>query len=95
MSENALHALKDMVELRMYLVAQSQQRPWPMMPRCRTALREAREPYRNPIEWSAASELVKSGLIEYSSGVTLVVSRSGQEFYEQEMKLKSADSPVE
>lgn len=27
------HALQDMVELQMYVVAQSQHKPWPMVPR--------------------------------------------------------------
>lgn len=91
MSENARHALKDMVEFQMYLLAQSQQRPWPMVPRGRTPLPMDREPYRNPIESSAANELLMFGLIEYSSSVTLVVSKSGNEFYEREMKSRRTD----
>ena len=97
MNENARQALKDMVEFQMYLVAQPQQRPWPMVPRASKTLPMDREPYRNPIESSAANELLRLGLIEYSSSVTLVVSRSGSEFYEREMKPKNtepSDTPV-
>jgi hypothetical protein len=85
-TENGHHALKDMVELEMYLVAQPLQRPWPMLSRRRSAVPKTREPYHNPIESSAADELVKLGYIEYTSSVTLVVSKSGSDFYEREIK---------
>ena len=86
MSDNGHHALKDMIELEMYLVAQSHNAPWPMLPRRRMPLPVAREPYCNPIESNTARELVQFGLIEYSSSITLVVSKSGKDFYEREMK---------
>ncbi len=86
MSETGHHALKDMVELEMYLVAQPRQRPWPMVSRRGRALQEAREPYNNPIESSAANELIKLGFIEYTSNLTLVVSKSGSDYYEREIK---------
>jgi len=86
MSETGHHALKDMVELEMYLLARPAGRPWPMVPRRGKALPEVREPYCNPIESSAANELLKSGFIEYTSNVTLVVSKSGRDFYVREMR---------
>ena len=86
MTDDCHHALKDMVELQMYLVAQSQNAPWPMLPRRRMPLPAERESYCNPIESSTAKELVQSGFVEYSSSVTFIVSRSGLEFYEREMK---------
>jgi hypothetical protein len=89
MSDTGYLALKDMVELQMFLVAQPQQRPWPMMPRTMKTLPESRTPCHNPIEWSAANELVTLGYIEYTSNVTLVVSRSGRAFYEREMTHQS------
>ena len=86
MSDNSHNALKDMVELQMYVVAQSSNTPWPMMPRGRRPLPEVREALCNPIDSSAAKELFQLGLIEYSSSVTLVVSTFGMDFYEREMK---------
>jgi hypothetical protein len=85
-SENCHHALKDMVELQMYLVAQPLHRPWPLLSRRTKTLPNVRQPHHNPIESSVASELVKLGFIEYSSSVTLVVSKSGSAFYEREIK---------
>ena len=85
-SENGHHALKDMVELQMYLVAQPLQRPWPLRSRLTKAFPEARAPHSNAIESSVANELVQLGLIEYTSSVTLVVSKSGGAFYEQKIK---------
>jgi hypothetical protein len=89
MSDNGHHALKDMVELQMYLVAQPQERPWPLLPRCKKALHEVREPFHNPIDSSAANELVGLGFIEHTSSITLVVSKSGSDFYEREIKRQS------
>src|ERR1039457_2438064 len=50
MSANGQHALSDMVELQMYLLAQSQPRPWPLLPRSIKPVLEGREPHRNPVE---------------------------------------------
>lgn len=86
MSESGHHALKDMVELQMYLVAQLGERPWPLMPRGVKALAEFREPYCYSIEVAVANELLKLGLIEYSSPLTLVVSKVGNELYQREIK---------
>jgi hypothetical protein len=89
MSDNCYLALKDMVELCMYLVAQPQQRPWPMLPRTKDTVRGPRTPAHNPIEWSAANELLTLGFIQHTSSVTLVVSQSGRDFYKHEMARQS------
>ena|ERR1022692_1857309 len=86
MSANGQHALSDMVELQMYLLAQSQPRPWPLLPRSIKPVLEGREPHRNPVESSAAKELVDGGFVEPTSSRTFVVSKSGYAFYEQEIK---------
>jgi hypothetical protein len=87
MSVGAQHALRDMVELKMYILSQPQQAPWPMLPRSSRKPHQLRKPYSNPVEWSAARELVDHGFIEATSSRTLVVSKSGYQFYEREMKL--------
>ena len=89
MSAAAQHALRDMVELEMYLVAQSQETPWPMLPRG-TKLHGGREPYINPVESSAAKELIGQGFIEPTSRQIFVVSKSGYQFYNRELKSHSA-----
>lgn len=83
LSVGARHALKDMVELQMYLLAQSQQKPWPMLPRTVRTVPEGQMPYRNPVESSAAHELIDRGFIEQSSTRTFVVSKTGYEFHRQ------------
>jgi hypothetical protein len=90
MSPAGQHALEDMVEFEMYLVGQSQQTPWPMLPRRTSKVYGAREPYCNPVEWSAVKELLIEGFIEATSGRTFVVSKSGYQFYERQMKPHSA-----
>jgi hypothetical protein len=89
MSNDGYLALKDMVELQMFLAAQPQQRPLPLLPRTSKVQAVNRTPSHNPIEWSAANELVTLGLIEYTSNVTLVVSRAGRDFYDHEMTPQS------
>jgi hypothetical protein len=86
MSVGSQHALKDMIELQLYLVAQSQQTPWPMLPRGTETRSGGRKPNRNPVESSAARELVERGFIEPTSNRTFVVSKSGFEFYQREMQ---------
>jgi hypothetical protein len=86
MSVGAQHALQDMVELEMYIFSQPQQAPWPMLPRCSKKPHQARRPYSNPVELSVAKELVDHGFIEATSSRTFVVSKSGYQFYEREMK---------
>ena len=90
MSAGGQRALQDMVEMEMYLVAQSQQIPWPMLPRGTKKLHEAKKPHSNLVESSAAKELVDRGFIEATSSRTFVVSKSGYQFYEREMKPHSA-----
>ena len=90
MSLAGQHALQDMVELKMYLVAQPQQSPWLMLPRRTKNLHAAREPYSNLVDWSAANELLSQRFIVASSSRTFVVSVSGYQFYERQMKPHSA-----
>ena len=80
------HALQDMVELQMYVVAQSQHKPWPMVPRRMNKQQEERKPYSNPVESSAVMELLDRGFIEATSNRTFVVSKSGYQFYERGSK---------
>jgi hypothetical protein len=80
------HTLQDMVELQMYLMSQTQRKPWPLLPRCRKKAPDAREPYSNLVEWGIANELVNHGFIEATSSRTFVVSKSGHQFYEREIK---------
>jgi hypothetical protein len=86
MSLAGQHALEDMVEFEMYLVGQSQQKPWPMLPRGIRKLHGARRPYCNPIEWIAVQELLNEGFIEATSSRTFVVSKSGHQFYRLQLK---------
>ena len=90
MSLAGQHALQDMVEFEMYLVGQSQQTPWPMLPRGTRKRYGAREPFSNPVESSAAKELFRRGFIEATSSRTFIVSKSGHQFYDREMKPHSA-----
>jgi hypothetical protein len=86
MSDGGRHALADMVEFEMYLVAQSQQTPWPMLPRGTKKIHGAKQPHSSLIESSVGMELVNQRLIEATSSRTFVVSKSGYQFYEREMK---------
>src|ERR1017187_6080266 len=90
MSVAGQHALRDMVELEMYLVAQPQHLPWLMLPRRTKNLDATREPYSNLVDWSAAKELLSQNFIEASSSRTFVVSVSGYQSYERQMKPHSA-----
>jgi hypothetical protein len=76
MSVGAQQALNDIVELEMYLVSQSQRAPWPMLPPRSKKPLQARKPYSNSVESSAAEELVDHGFIEATSSRTFVVSKS-------------------
>jgi hypothetical protein len=94
-SENAMsvdgrRALQDMVELQMYLVAQSRQAPWSLLPRRSKGPHEFRAPFSNPVESSVGKELADLGFIEATSTRTFVVSKSGLQFYERELNLRSA-----
>ena len=82
MSAAAQHALEDMVAGQMYLLAQSQQTPWPMFPRTRTKAFETKKAHSTSVELSAVKELLDLGFIEATSNRTLVVSKSGCLFYQ-------------
>ena len=56
-----------------------------MLPRRSKKPHQARKPYSNPVESSAAKELVEHGFIEATSSRTFVVSKSGYQFYERGM----------
>ena len=86
-SDSGKNALVDMVELQMYLLIQPQRQPCPMLPRSTKPLLLEKMPHCNPIESSAAVELVHGGFIEHSSSRTCVVSKSGYEFYRRELKV--------
>jgi hypothetical protein len=90
MSVSGQHALQDMVELQMYIVAQAQQKPWPLFSRGVRHLPGRGKPYCNPVESSASKELWERGFIEPTSSLTFIVSKSGYEFYTQELKLQLA-----
>jgi len=77
-------ALQDMVELQLYLVAQSQQTPWPMCPRTPKDPLNIRKAHGNPVELSVVLELRDLGFIEASSSRTFIVSKSGREFFERQ-----------
>jgi hypothetical protein len=83
------HALQDMVELKMYLLVQTQQTPWPMLPRGSKKLPGAREPHSTLVESSAVQELLDQRFIEATSRQTFVVSKSGYQFYQKGMKSSS------
>ena len=85
MSVGGQHALQDMVELQMYLVAQSQQTPWPLLPRRTKGPHEVRKPHCKAVELSVVRELADLGFIETTSRRTYIVSKSGYQFYEREI----------
>jgi len=85
MSVGGQHALQDMVELQMYLVAQSQQTPWPLLPRRTKGPHEVRKPHSNAVDLSVVRELADLGFIETTSRRTYIVSKSGYQFYEREI----------
>jgi hypothetical protein len=86
MSDAAQHALEDLVELKMYLLGQTQQKPWPMLPRTLTNSCETKKAHSISVESNAAWELLDAGYIEASSSRTFVVSKSGYNYHEREMK---------
>jgi len=89
-SADAQHALQDMIELKMYLVAQSQQTPWPMLPRGVKRGQGAPNSCGKAVEFSVAEELIDRWFIEATSNRTYVVSESGHQFYLREIKPHSA-----
>jgi hypothetical protein len=89
-SVGSQHALQDMVELKMYLVSQTGQAPWPMLPRTRTSSLEASKAHRNSVELGAVWELLDLGFIEATSSRTFVVSKSGYQCYQRTISPLSA-----
>jgi hypothetical protein len=90
-SVGAQHAIWDMVELEMYLLSQSQQTAWSMLPRSVKKSHETKKTYSNLVEFSVAKELVDLGFIENTSNRTFVVSKAGYQFYERMKSLVSVD----
>jgi hypothetical protein len=80
------NALQDMVELEMYLVAQSPQSPWSLLARRSKVPDETRLPYSNSVEASAVKELMDRRFVEATSSRTFVVSKSVYQFYERSIK---------
>jgi hypothetical protein len=77
------HVLQDMVELQMYLVTQTQDKPWSILPRGVRKSQRCRNPHSNWVESSVGNELVKRGFLEATSNRTFVVSKAGHHFYEE------------
>ena len=80
MSAGGQHALQDMIELELYLTSQSQQKPWPLLPRRNKKLQDAGLSSKL-VSASAAAELINLGFIEPSSSRTYIVSKGGYRFY--------------
>jgi hypothetical protein len=85
MSVVAQHALQDMIEGQMYLLAQAQRTPWLMFPRTRTNSIEA---HSTSVAFSAANELLDLGFIEATSNRTFVVSKPGHQFYQHRQRVR-------
>jgi hypothetical protein len=81
---NVPDTLTDMIELQMYLVAQTHGKPWPLL--SRSAKAQSRTPLCKAVDLSIVEELVDRGFIEKTSSQTFVVSKSGCEFYLREIK---------
>lgn len=81
---NIQDALRDMIELQMYLVAQTHRKPWPLL--SRSAKPQSRGPCCKAVALSVAEELVDRGFIEKTSSQTYVVSKSGRDFYLRQIK---------
>jgi hypothetical protein len=88
-SDKAKDALTDMIESQLYLLAQPHLKAWPMASRMTKTASNSRESNRHSVESSAAKELVDLGLVEQSSRVTYVVSKSGLAFYNREIRTHS------
>lgn len=84
-SNGGQQALRDMVELQMYLVAQVYGKSWPLLPRNIKPLN--RGPHCDAVDFSVATELLDRGFIERTSSQTFVVSKSGCDFYLRVIKI--------
>jgi len=85
------NALQDMVELKLYLVAQSQRAPWLLLAR-RTKGKDNRRPYNDSVESSAVKELMDRRFVEATSSRTFVVSKAGYQLYERSIKPQNSVS---
>ncbi len=85
MSVVAQHALQDMVEGQMYLLAQAQRTPWLLFPRTRTNSIQA---HGTSVAFSAVHELLDLGFVEATSNRTFVVSKPGYQFYQHRQKVR-------
>lgn len=88
MSAGGQQALRNMIELQLYLLAQPKETPWPLCPRRINRSHEATTP-PSPVDWSVARELLDQGFIEATSNRTFVVSRSGFQYYKQMNRLSA------
>src|SRR5271165_5613680 len=86
LSVDAQHTLRDMITLQMYLLSQSQQTPWLMFSRRIKKLGDTNNPHNDLVKSSVARELLDRGFIEGTSNRTFVVSKSGYQYHEREMK---------
>jgi hypothetical protein len=91
-ASNVQATLRDMVELKMYLVARTSGKPWPLLPRGTAPL--DREPWCRAVDLSVVDDLVERGFIENSSSQTFVVSKAGTEFYRREIRPHSEGFPA-
>lgn len=89
MSIDGRQAIKNMVESEMYLVAQPQQVPWPMLPRGVKKLKAIQRLNSSQVASGVARTLLDQGFIEATSCRTFVVSKVGHRFYEQNIKIDS------
>lgn len=83
MSAAGTDALRDMVELQMYLVAQARESPWPLYPRSRTNPLQVRKPNSEFVKALVVWELMDLGFLEATSTTTFIVSRAGIQYCEE------------
>jgi uncharacterized iron-regulated membrane protein len=91
MSNEAQYCLMDMIELAMYLERFNGEMPWAIRRRGTYALQKPARKTLLPgtVSSATARALLQLGLIEQASGDTFVVSKTGQEYYEQYLKPKA------
>jgi hypothetical protein len=75
-----------MIELEMYLVAQPEDNPWPIVPRSLWKTSGATGPFSKFVSTLVAKELVAAGFIQPTSPTIFVVSQFGRRFYERHLK---------
>ena len=84
LSVGGRNALRDMVELQMYLLAQPKEMSWSLFPRRVKKTLEVKRPYDTLVESRVARDLLARGLIEGTSNRTFIVSRSGYQYHERQ-----------